>query len=198
MLLNIALSFLIFSSSILCGIFSVNYMLNSFNSFGQFTIGKWSAYPQVDITETDPYTRARATKRGDISLGRTEGLVFQIWKDSHGHPLSSHCDYLLKGHIPETRLFTLYTADKSLKPYTLSQKIPFELYTDNIIYESDGSFRVNISPKPQAGNWLATISQKKFGLIITLYDTPIISSTILQELTMPSVEKISSGQRNCD
>ncbi|EJF81553.1 Uncharacterized conserved protein [Candidatus Bartonella washoeensis] len=198
MFVKIIIPFFLFAFSILCGTLSVDYGLNSFKKFGQFTIGGWSSYPQVGTANTDPYTRARAAKRGEISIGRTEGLIFQIWKDNHGRPLRPHCHYLLKGHIPETRLFTLYTADKSLKPYTSSKKIPFELYTDNIIYESDGSLRINISPLPQTGNWLATVSQKEFGLILTLYDTPIISATALQKLTMPSVEQIPTGQKNCD
>lgn len=198
MFVNIAVLFFISTFSILCGTFSVNYMLNSFNNFGRFTIGEWSAYPEVGTTNTDPYTRARTAKRGDISLGYTEGLTFQLWKDNHGHPLRPHCHYLLKGHIPETRLFTLYTADRSLKPYTSSKEIPFELYTNNVTYESDGSLRINIAPTPQTGNWLATVSQKEFGLILTLYDTSIISATALQKLTMPSVEQIPSGQKSCD
>ncbi|WP_317992982.1 DUF1214 domain-containing protein [Bartonella gliris] len=198
MFLKIIIPFLIFVFSILCGMLSVNYMLNSFNNFDRFTIGEWSAYPQVGTANTDPYTRARAAKRGEISIGHTEGLIFQIWKDNHGRPLHPHCHYLLKGQIPEARLFTLYTADRSLKPYTSSKEIPFELYTDNITYESDGSLRINIAPTPQTGNWLATVSQKEFGLILTLYDTSIISATSLQKLTMPSVEQIPSGQKNCD
>ncbi len=198
MFVNIAVPFFILTFSILCGTFSVDYMLNSFNNFGRFTIDKWSAYPEAGTANTDPYTRARTAKRGGISLGHTEGLIFQLWEDSHGHPLRPHCHYLLKGHIPEARLFTLYTADKSLKPYTSSKEIPFELYTNNVTYESDGSLRINIAPTPQTGNWLATISQKEFGLILTLYDTSIISATALQTLTMPLVEQIPSGQKNCD
>ncbi|WP_455482292.1 DUF1214 domain-containing protein [Bartonella sp. B35(2025)] len=197
MFLNISISFLISIFSVLCGILSVDYILNSFNNFGRFTIDEWNAYPQVGTANTDPYTRARTAKRGEISLGRTEGLIFQIWKDNHGRPLRPHCHYLLKGHIPEARLFTLYTADRFLKPYTSSNEVPFELYTNNIIYESDGSLHINISSTPKTGNWLATVSQKEFGLILTLYDTSIISATELQKLTMPSVEQIPSG-KNCD
>ncbi|WP_455478574.1 DUF1214 domain-containing protein [Bartonella sp. B10] len=197
MLLNIVISFLISIFSILCGILSVDYMLNSFNNFGKFTIGEWSAYPQIGTTDADPYTKARTAKRGDISFGRTEVLIFQIWKDNNGHPLYSDCHYFLKGHIPEARLFTLYTADKSLKPHTASNEIPFELYTDNITYESDGSLHINISPTAKTGNWLATGSKKEFGLILTLYDTSITSATALKELTMPSIKHIPSG-KNCD
>ncbi|WP_345113583.1 DUF1214 domain-containing protein [Bartonella jaculi] len=198
MFVNIAIPFFIFAFSIFLGTLSVDYVLNSFNHFGRFTIGEWSAYPEAGTANTDPYTRARTAKRGEVSIGRTEGLIFQLWKDNHGRPLRPHCHYLLKGHIPETRLFTLYTADKSLKPYTSSKEIPFELYTNNITYERDGSLRINIAPTPQIGNWLATVSQKEFGLILTLYDTSIISATALQKLTMPSVEQIPTGQKNCD
>ncbi|WP_375706645.1 DUF1214 domain-containing protein [Bartonella sp. AA126HLJHH] len=198
MFFNITIFFFIFAFSILCGTLSVDYVLNSFPHFERFRIGKWSAYPKMGTANMDPYTRARTTKRGIVSIGRTEGIQFQIWQDNQGRPLHHHCHYLLKGTIPETRLFTLYTADKSLKPYTSSKEIPFELHTDNIIYEHDGSLRINISPTPQTGNWLATVSQKEFGLILTLYDTPIISATALQTLTMPSIEQIPSGQINCD
>ncbi|PIT68905.1 DUF1214 domain-containing protein [Bartonella tribocorum] len=198
MCFNITIFFFIFAFSILCGILSVDYVLNSFPHFGRFTIGKWSAYPQVGTANMDPYTRARTAKRGIVSLGRTEGIRFQIWQDNQGRPLHPLCHYFLKGTIPETRLFTLYTADKSLKPYTSSEDIPFELHTNAITYEHDGSLRINISSTPQAGNWLATVSQKDFGLILTLYDTSIISATALQKLTMPSIEQIPSGQINCD
>nr|WP_275065145.1 DUF1214 domain-containing protein [Bartonella sp. ML70XJBT] len=197
-LFNITIFFFIFVFSILCGILSVDYVLNSFPHFGRFTIEKWSAYPQVGTTDMDPYTRARTAKQGIVSLGRTEGIQFQIWQDNQGRPLHPHCHYLLKGSIPETRLFTLYTADKSLKPYTSSKEIPFELHTNAITYEHDGTLRIHISHTPQAGNWLATVSQKEFGLILTLYDTSIISATALQKLTLPSVEQIPSGQINCD
>lgn len=198
MFFNIIIFFFIFAFSILCGTLSVDYMLSSFPHFGRFTIGKWSAYPQVGTTNMDPYTRARTAKQGIVSLGRTEGIQFQIWQDNQGRPLHPHCHYLLKGYIPETRLFTLYTADKSLKPYSSSKKIPFELHTNAITYAHDGSLHINISPTPQAGNWLAVVSQKEFGLILTLYDTSIISATALQKLTMPSIEQIPSGQINCD
>ncbi|WP_273720462.1 MULTISPECIES: DUF1214 domain-containing protein [unclassified Bartonella] len=198
MFFNITISFFIFAFAILCGTLSVDYVLNSFHHFGLFRIGKWSAYPQMGTANMDPYTRARTAKQGIVSLGRTEGLVFQIWKDNYGRPLRPYCHYLLKGDIPDARLFTLYTADKSLKPYTSSKDIPFELYTNNITYERDGSLRIHISQTPQTGNWLATVGQKEFGLILTLYDTSTISATALQKLKMPSVEQIPSGQMNCD
>lgn len=104
MFFNITIFFFIFAFSILCGKLSVDYVLKSFHHFGLFRIGKWSAYPQMGTANMDPYTRARTAKQGIVSLGRTEGIQFQIWQDNQGRPLHPHCHYLLKGTIPETRL----------------------------------------------------------------------------------------------
>ncbi|WCR55347.1 DUF1214 domain-containing protein [Bartonella clarridgeiae] len=195
MLFNILFPFVIFFFSILCGTFSVNYMLNNDINFECLKIGEWTTYLHVGTTKANPYTRARTAKHGDISLGHPENLIFQLWTDNQGRPLRPDCHYLLKGHIPETRLFTLYAADKFLKPYTSRNNIPFALHTYNVIYENDGSLRINISPAPQTGNWLASTSQKQFGLILTLYDTSIISTTALRKPMMPSIERIPSGEK---
>ncbi|AGF74268.1 hypothetical protein BAnh1_03860 [Bartonella australis AUST/NH1] len=198
MAINIASAFLIFSFSILFGTLSVDYMLNSSKNFGRLTIGEWSAYPQIGTLNADPYTRARTAKRGELSLGYVENVAFQAWRDNDGRPLQPYCHYLLEGQIPTARLFTLYAANQFLEPYISTKSIPFELHTHNAIYESDGSLRIHISPIPQTGNWLTTLSKKEFGLVLTLYDTPIMTITPLHKLIMPSIKRIPSGQKGCD
>ncbi|WP_035007017.1 MULTISPECIES: DUF1214 domain-containing protein [Bartonella] len=195
MFFNIIFTFLIFVFSIISGIFSVNYMLNTAIDFDSLKIREWKSYLHIGTPKADPYTRARTAKRGDISLGYPENLIFQLWTDNQGHPLRPNCHYLLTGHIPETRLFTLYLADKFLKPYTSTNNIPSALHTYNVIYENDGSLRIHISPTPQTGNWLASTSKKEFGIILNLYDTSIISTTELRKPMMPSVERIPAGEK---
>ncbi|WP_078688768.1 MULTISPECIES: DUF1214 domain-containing protein [unclassified Bartonella] len=195
MFFNIIFTFLIFVFSIISGIFSVNYMLNTAIDFDSLKIREWKSYLHIGTPKADPYTRARTAKRGDISLGYPENLIFQLWTDNQGHPLRRNCHYLLTGHIPETRLFTLYLADKFLKPYTSTNNIPSALHTYNVIYENDGSLRIHISPTPQTGNWLASTSKKEFGIILNLYDTSIISTTELRKPMMPSVERIPAGEK---
>nr|CBI80528.1 conserved hypothetical protein [Bartonella sp. 1-1C] len=170
-------------------------MLNTAIDFDSLKIREWESYLHIGTPKADPYTRARTAKRGDISLGYPENLIFQLWTDNQGHPLRPNCHYLLTGHIPETRLFTLYLADKFLKPYTSTNNIPSALHTYNVIYENDGSLRIHISPTPQTGNWLASTSKKEFGIILNLYDTSIISATALRKPMMPSVERIPSGEK---
>lgn len=184
--------------AIVGGALSVNYVLDSFDGFGRLKIGQWEAYPQAGTDEADAYARARAAKRGDISLGRTEGLVFQLWRDNHNHSLKSRCTYRLKGFLPETRLFTLYAADHELRAQWVDDKLPNELTSSNVVWNQDGTLNVLVSPQPQAGNWLATRGKREYGLILTLYDTPIVTSTALQKLNMPAVEVVPTGVRNCD
>ena len=193
--------FLIISSLLIAiggGALSVNYVLDTFDGFGRLKIGQWEAYPQAGTEEADAYARARAAKRGDISLGRTEGLVFRLWLDNHNHPLKGHCTYRLKGYLPETRLFTLYAADHILRAQWIEDQLPTELSSANVIWDQDGKLNVLVSPQAQAGNWLATRGRNEYGLILTLYDTPIVTSTALQKLNMPTVEVVPAGERDCD
>lgn len=180
------------------GAWSVNYALDTFDGFGRLTIGQWEAFPLAGTAEADAYARARAAKRGDISLGRTEGLIFQLWQDNNHHPLKSQCTYLLKGLLPETRLFTLYGVDHELRPLWIDDKLPTELYSGNVVWDKDGTLNVVISPSAQPGNWLATAGNRQYGLLLTLYDTPIATSTALQTLNMPVVEAVGTGVRDCD
>lgn len=184
--------------AIVGGAWSVSYILDTFDGFGRLKIGQWIAYPQAGTADADIYARARAAKRGDISLGRTEGLIFQLWRDNRHHTLKSQCTYRLRGYLPETRLFTLYAADHELHPQWVDDKLPTELSSDNVIWDQDGSLNVLISPQAQARNWLATRGNNEYGLILTLYDTPIATSTALQKLNMPTVEVVQTGVRNCD
>lgn len=180
------------------GALSVSYVLDTFDGFGRLKIGQWDAFPQAGTQDADAYARARAAKRGDISLGRTEGLIFQLWRDNRNHPLKSQCTYRLKGFLPETRLFTLYAADHELRPQWVDDKLPTELFSGNVIWDQDGALSVLISPQARARNWLATRGNNEYGLILTLYDTPIATSTALQKLNMPTVEVVPTGVRNCD
>lgn len=180
------------------GAWSVSYVLDTFDGFGRLKIGQWDAYPLAGTADADVYARARAAKRGDIALGRTEGLIFQLWRDNRHHPLKSQCTYRLKGYLPETRLFTLYAADHELRPQWVDDKLPTELFSENVIWDQSGNLNVLISPQAQARNWLATRGNSEYGLILTLYDTPIATSTALQQLNMPTVEVVPTGVRNCD
>ena len=178
MLRRILLTILTLFIAIVGGASSVNYILNTFDGFGRLTIGQWEAYPLAGTSEADSYARARSAKRGD--------------------PLKTQCTYELKGVLPEAQLFTLYAANHAMQPLWIDPKLPTELYNGNVVHQSDDLIKITISPSAQTGNWLATRGRIEYGLVLTLYDTPIASSTALQNLEMPTVSPIYTGVAGCD
>ena len=95
-------------------------------------------------------------------------------------------------------MFTLYAADHELRAQWIEDQLPTELSSANVVWDQDGKLNVLVSPQAQAGNWLATRGRNEYGLILTLYDTPIVTSTALQKLNMPTVEVVPAGERDCD
>ncbi|EJF90576.1 DUF1214 domain-containing protein [Bartonella tamiae] len=181
------------------GAWSVDYILKHFEGFGHFKIGQWSAYPKAGTEQDEPYSRARFAKNGIVSLGQTEGLAFQLWNDSNNRPLKSHCTYRLYGLLPEARLFTLYTVNETFYPLKIDELLPFSLHSNNIIFRQDENLSISISPNAQPYNWLATsFKDMKYGLILTLYDTQILTNTPLNALKMPSVDLVLTGEKGCE
>jgi len=191
---NILLTVIVFFIAIVGGAWSVHRVLTGFDGFNRFRIGQWVAFPNAGTSDADPYARARIAQRGEVALGQAEGLTFYIWADDKGNPLNSRCRYQLKGFLPEARFFTLYAADKDLIPQKIKTPLPYELYSQDIIRNENAEIIITISPTAEPGNWLAIGTQHDYGLVLTLYDTPIATSTGLARLVMPTVKRIKEGR----
>jgi len=193
---------LIFTASICGGIWSIDIVLRHFGGFGRLQIEQWQAFPDSGTQRADIYARARAVKLETLALGRSEGLVFTLWHDEKGHKLRDACSYLLEGMIPEANFFTLYAVDSDMRPKKTMGGRPFLLTSDNMLRRTKGDYRVTIASQPQSGNWLAIDKinpdeANNYGLVLTLYDTPIITTTGLQDLDMPRLSRID-GDSGCD
>jgi len=194
---------IIFMLIIMGGAWSVDYVLRHFDGFGRLRIGQWDSFPQSGMPESDPYARARMSKLEMLALGRSEGLVFMLWHDERGEKLHISCSYRLEGRVPESGFFTLYAVDGDLKPKKSQQGRPYILNSDNILRRSLGDYLITISPQPQDGNWLSIeplfLTEKEgdnhYGLVLTLYDTPIITTIGIGSLDMPSLSRID-GESN--
>lgn len=172
------------------GAWSVHHVLLNFDGFGRLHIGQWQAFPDAGTENADPYATASAARRGDAALGQAEGLVFYLWGDDEGKPLTGRCRYRFKGSVPEARFFTLYAADKNLVPEKISPGLRSELYSQDIIRDADADITILVSSTAQPGNWLAVNGKQEYGLVLTLYDTPVAKTTGLARIAMPTVERI--------
>jgi len=201
MLRHIFLACLIFIASIGGGAWSVDVILRQFDGFGRLQIGQWQAFPHSGTQEADIYARARAVKLETLALGRSEGLVFTLWHDEKGHRLRTSCRYQLEGMIPESSFFTLYAVDTGMYPQRAASGHPFGINSDNVLRSQNGDYSIIIASNAQGGNWLAinkndSTDIAEYGLVLTLYDTPIITATGMSDLDMPRLTRIDG--EDCD
>ncbi|KAA6406249.1 DUF1214 domain-containing protein [Candidatus Tokpelaia sp.] len=173
---------------------SVHYALRHFNGFHKVQIGLWTAWPQAETEEADAYVQAKTLLRGDIALGRAEGLSFYLSRDDEGQALNGRCRYIIHGQVPEARFFTLYAIDKERVPIKAKQNWPDKLLSTDIIRDESGAITIILSPRVQDGNWLA-VPRGPYALQLNLYDTPITAMIGLTKPSMPSVVKIK--ERHC-
>jgi len=172
--------------------------LRQFDGFGRLQVGQWEAFPQSGTQEADLYAHGRALKLEILTLGRAEGLAFSLWRDESGKKLRVACSYRLEGNIPEAGFFTLYAVDEDLRPKRNQAGRPYIINSDNVLRRAKGDYLIILSPQARSGNWLA-ITQgdpnegAEYGLILTLYDTPIITTTGMSGLDMPRLTRIDQA-----
>ena len=135
---------------------------------GDVKDGPWHTSTEVGSSKGGLYTRAAVALHGLLALKKSETLYYTTTTDSDGSPLHGACAYHLSGHDPDARWWsiTAYGSDDYLIPnpahrYSVSM---------NIIHRKpDGSFEVEISPRPGADNWIPVVSGP-FTLILRLYN----------------------------
>ena len=191
MLRNVLLALIALVIAIDGGTLSAWYAVNRFDGFGTLTIGQWTGYPDAGTPQSDPYAKARAAREGAFPLGSAEGLAFYAYRDDQGQALNRQCTYRITGNSPNSRFWTLYAADLALIPLDPGADRPPALHSRQIFRGGNGAFIVAVSPKAQAGNWLATAGSGRMVLVMTLYDTPVGGNSGLVDMTFPAVKKVS-------
>lgn len=171
------------------GAASVWYALQSQEGVGAVTIGGWTAYPDIGTPESDPYSKARVAREGMLALGRAEGLAFVAQRDSNGDTLRRECRYTVEGAVPAARFWTLYAADAEMAAIGSGTARANALHSLGLLRLADNSLAISISARPAPGNWLEISGSGRMFLVLTLYDTPIASSTGVADVELPQVLK---------
>lgn len=172
------------------GAWSVRYALE--HGFGMETlaVGPWQAYPDLGTPDASAYAKAVVARRGELPLGRAEGLTFHAADDSSGEALERNCSYRVAGELPIARFWTLYAADLSATPLPAIQAGRAALQSIAVLHGTDGSVVVTASPHPTPGNWLALSGTGRMVLVLGLYDTPIASSTEISRVILPHISRL--------
>jgi hypothetical protein len=172
------------------GAWSLRYALE--HGFGMETlaVGPWQANPDLGTPDASAYAKAAVARRGELPLGRAEGLVFHASDDSSGAALERNCSYRIAGELPAARFWTLHAADPAMRPLPETGLRPAALQSTAVLHDADDSVVVTMSPHPTPGNWLPLSGTGHVMLVLALYDTPIASSTEISRVVLPRISRL--------
>ncbi len=185
----------LFTLLVLCiavggGAASLWYALQAQEGVGAVTIGEWTAFPDIGTPDADPYSKARVAREGALAIGRAEGLSFSAQRDSGGDSLRRECEYKVEGSVPSARFWTLFAADASNQAIASGSRRAAALHSNQLLRMADNSVSISVGPHPDPGNWLALSGTGAMSFVLTLYDTPIASSTGVADIELPQIIKI--------
>lgn len=172
------------------GTWATTRILKATSGFGAITVGPWSAYPDVQTADADPYARAHRAEDGRLLFGRAEGLVFSATADSEGNSLAGNCVYLVSGQAPPARFWTLRVTDRAGRPIPSRPNTPASVQSWLLLQDVLGYFEINVGGSPQPGNWISMSAKRPVRLVLTLIDTPTAASVGLGEVVVPTIKQV--------
>jgi hypothetical protein len=154
--------------------------------FSAFQVGPWIAWPAAGSQSPDPYTRAYLARAGALELGQSEGLQFTATTDSAGVPLTRNCRYRIEGQTPTATFWTLVAVDAAGVNIARPDGIT-ALSSTRLARANDGAILLYVSESLAPANWLEISGTGPFSLVLTLYDSAILSGFGSDAQTMPSI-----------
>ncbi|MBX3568741.1 MAG: DUF1214 domain-containing protein [Rhizobiaceae bacterium] len=193
MLRSAALAAVAATIAIVGGAGSAWLAVDARDTVGVVSVGGWTALPDRGSPGSDPYARAQLARDGVLPLGQAEGLTFSADQDADGRPLLRDCRYRLAGGMPPARLWTLHADDPQFGPIAGPGGRVMALNSYVALYGDGGTIRVEVSPRPEPGNWLGVAGTGRMVLVLTLYDTPLAGGTEFSDVALPSIVRVDCG-----
>lgn len=186
---------IVISLSLILGLLSVFVSEKYFKGFNNLTINNWHKLGMNDQKNPDPYKSLYYIWNGIIAPSKVEGLSYWLQSDQNGRPLQPNCTYKLHSSPIATEFFTIYTTDSNFHTIYNAQ-LPTALNSSDLVLDETGNFTILISKYPQSNNWLATLAEQPFYIILNLYNTPFVSPSGVTPLILPTVELLYCGTPN--
>lgn len=143
--------------------------------FGMVRSGAWTAWPAAGTPGADPYLRALFALDGRLPLAAAAGLRFVARTDDAGAPLVGRCGYEIGGPTPAAQDWTLTVLDPDGRPRRSAE--PRAGFTSSeVVRDSNGDVVIALARQARPGNWLPTRGDGPFLLMLSVYDTPLVTA----------------------
>jgi hypothetical protein len=179
---------LLVAAAVAAGVLSVRPAMRAVLEASAVRSGPWSTVAGAGSAEANFYERAAIAIAGLYALSREETVYYTAFTDSEGRELDGRCDYTLAGRPPPSRWwsFTLYGADHYLVD---NPAHVYSRHAGNLALESDGGFRIAVSPAPQPRNWLPAPASGGFSITARLYNPEPALLRDLAGAPLPTIER---------
>jgi hypothetical protein len=129
--------------------------------------GPWISWPSEGHPDADIYTRAYLARSGRLPVTSTSVRYFFARTDDQGRPLTSACEYALRGSPLNARWWSLALYDG--RGHLIAN--PSERYSVNskdVLRRSDGSYRLTLASQARPENWISTGAKRDRPLLLVL------------------------------
>lgn len=150
--------------------------------------GAWQGDNLAQVGKS-PLLTARSAVATLYALNPSEVIYLVAQQDSKGEELNAENDYVIKGIPLDARYWsiTLYGEDFFLVPNEVDK---FSYNLDNVKYETDSSFIINISSLKKEHNWLPSRKSGRFYLTIRMYHPQQHVYKDIESVQLPTIEKV--------
>ena len=152
--------------------------------------GPWRTNIGTGRSDGGLYVSAAVAVAGLYALAKEETIYFAAFTDSQGQKLTGGCQYLLTGSAPASRWWslTMYGADHYLvaNPGNI-----YSRHAGNLMFESDGSYRLQIAAEAMPGNWLPSPPKGAFSITLRLYNPAPTVYQNLSHIALPDIHRES-------
>lgn len=152
--------------------------------------GAWRANRKMEIGK-DRLLTARIATAATFALDPSEAVYMISERDSDGHPFDAAYDYVIKGNRNQLNArywsITMYAPDYFLVKNEIDR---FSFNKMNTSFAEDGSFRIVLSPENRSGDWLPTVQQGNFYLLLRLYHPEPSFFEHLDNVALPTITRV--------
>ena len=153
------------------------------------TYGSWHGTTNLPLNQDDLVT-AQVTLFALFALPSQEAVYLFASKDEKEVRLNGSNSYILEGNIHNIRAdywsITAYGRDLYLMPNEADR---YSFNSDNLKTDSLGNFKISISSRAMNENWLPVIKDKKFELVLRLYNGQKDFMEHLDKAVLPVIKR---------